>query len=1518
MSALILRNPRGKPGAGESRPFAGSEGKLPPLPGARLGWQIALTYALISATWILFSDQLVGQFSPSLAIASELSMVKGWLFVLVTAAILGLSLGKYFSQIRDSASRLRESEERLQLAVAGSETGLWDTNLLSGELYCSPIWLRQIGLPADKSALTFEEWQARLHPDDRDGVLARLAAARAKPWPTYEAEYRFRHEDGSYRWMLAKGKVLLDEKGAAARMIGTHIDITQRKQQEQEHARLTRLHALLSQVNEAILRVGSAGEMFQEVCRATVEAGGFSMAWVGQVDLATRKVDPAAQFGDTGGYLDQIRVYADERPEGLGPTGLAIREGLTCVCNDIQADSATLPWREAAARQGFRSSAAFPIRRAGIVCGALNIYGAELDCFGEREQNLLAEVAADVSFALDYLDEEARRERAEAALQESEQRFRALADAAFEGIAFSEQGRCVDLNDQAANLLGGTRADFIGQPVLDLITPESGATAAEAWKNRPAGAEEYQLRRKDGHVIPVEVRDRRIEFGGRQLRATVIRDLTERKRAEAALRDSEARYRRLHESMMEAFVQVDTSGRIIDCNQSYLRMLGYTEAELRRLTYPELTPPKWHAFEAGIVAGQVMRRGYSEVYEKEYRAKDGRVFPVELRTFQLRDGAGQPAGMWALVRDITERRRQEEALHRLNRALRTICECNQAMARAASEAELLARIPRVPVELAGYRMAWVGRAEADAAKTVRVISQAGYDEGYLHEVDITWADTERGRGPGGTAIRTGKPAVIQNVQTAAEFAPWREEAIKRGYGSVISLPLVIEGRVFGALSIYAAEANAFDQAEVDTLSELALDLAFGIQSLRSREEQRRVEAALLRRNQQLQALSLAAQRVNTVLEFPAVMRQLVSSAAEITGAAGGAAGLVSRGEIVFTEYLNHGEFQPVDYRFGPGYGAPGWVMQTRAPYFTNDPVNDDHVVPEFRSRLGFFNLMDVPILSRTGEMLGCLEVHSKAAAPFDEQDVELLKGLAAGAAVALENARMLAERRAVETALRQSEAHYRALVETIPYGVQENDLSGAITFSNEAHARMHGTRPGTMIGRKIWDMIAAESAREETEAFLAYLVRERPAPSTYFSEDRTDDGRRVMVAVDWTYKYDERGQLVGFISIITDVTERHRMEAALRENERKYRELVQNANSIILRWDRQGRVTFLNEFGQSFFGYSESDLIGRHVVGSIVPEVDSTGEALGALMDELCRHPERFAQNCNENVRANGERVWVEWTNKVVYDPEGNVLEVLSIGTDITARRRAEEALKESEFQLRALAARLQIIREEERTRIAREVHDVLGQLLTGLKMDLSWLERRLGRLTDVPLRDMVTEKITASNRLADTMIETVQRIATELRPSILDNLGLPEAIQFETRQFQHRTQIECELGELPHGLKLDAEVATGVFRIFQEVLTNVARHARATWVRIRFQHQPGALRLEVRDNGRGITKAELRGVKSLGLLGMRERAMGLGGRLRIGGRGGKGTVVVLVVPLPGETAPPPAPVATGPQEPAA
>ena len=233
-----------------------------------------------------------------------------------------------------------------------------------------------------------------------------------------------------------------------------------------------------------------------------------------------------------------------------------------------------------------------------------------------------------------------------------------------------------------------------------------------------------------------------------------------------------------------------------------------------------------------------------------------------------------------------------------------------------------------------------------------------------------------------------------------------------------------------------------------------------------------------------------------------------------------------------------------------------------------------------------------------------------------------------------------------------------------------------------------------------------------------------------------------------------------------------------------------------------------------------------------------------------------------------------------------------SLQGEIPHRLSEAEKFRRSTEQLRELSARLQSVREEERTHLARTIHDELGQALTGLKMDIAWLQKHL----DEP-QAVLLEKTQTMSDLTDTIVQTVRRIATELRPGILD-LSLVATIEWQLQEFETRFGIRSKLISSPEETTLDTDGATAVFRIFQEILTNVARHAQATRVAVSLEETDQTLTLRVQDNGRGISQSEMDSPKSIGLLGMQERARLRAGDIQISGSLGQGTTVTIQIPL--------------------
>jgi len=319
------------------------------------------------------------------------------------------------------------------------------------------------------------------------------------------------------------------------------------------------------------------------------------------------------------------------------------------------------------------------------------------------------------------------------------------------------------------------------------------------------------------------------------------------------------------------------------------------------------------------------------------------------------------------------------------------------------------------------------------------------------------------------------------------------------------------------------------------------------------------------------------------------------------------------------------------------------------------------------------------------------------------------------------------------------------------------------------------------------------------------------------------------------------------------------------------------------------RINFANHAVKVIFGWHREELIGKsiRIIYRSEEEADKIGEIFYSSLEKQRTYETEFPCRCKDGreiiCRMKASRIGEKLREK----------RIVVTFEDITAQKKAQEELERSQQDLRNLSAHLQSVREEESTRVARKIHDELGQSLTALQMDLSWLENRLPDSSK-----NIREKTQSMSELVDATIESVHKITMELRPSLLDDLGLPAAIEWQAGDFQKRSGIRCQANIHCNVDMIGKNLATSIFRIFQETLTNIARHSKATQCKVALIEKGKELCLEVTDNGVGITQWQIEDPQSFGMIGMRERAHLWGGTVHVRNIKPSGTMVRVIIPL--------------------
>jgi PAS domain S-box-containing protein len=489
--------------------------------------------------------------------------------------------------------------------------------------------------------------------------------------------------------------------------------------------------------------------------------------------------------------------------------------------------------------------------------------------------------------------------------------------------------------------------------------------------------------------------------------------------------------------------------------------------------------------------------------------------------------------------------------------------------------------------------------------------------------------------------------------------------------------------------------------------------------------------------------------------------------------------------------------------------------------------------------------------------------------------------------------RQVYERRVARQALEYVEARVSGIVDSAMDPIVAVDEDQRIVLFNAAAEKVFRWPRAAALGQPL-DLLIPERLREKHRAHIRRFA-ETGVTSRRMGDQTLLVGVRANgeeFPIDASISQLTEGGKRLFTVILRDVTERARAEAMLARSEARLRGILDSAMDAIITVDESQHIVLFNAAAEAVFGCPREQAIGAPLAWFIPARFrDAHTQHIRAFGANGASPRRMGVQRIVTGLRRSGEEFPIDASISQVTE-HGSVFYTVIL-RDVTERVRAEEALRDSREELRELGVAAHSVREQEKTRIARELHDELGQALTAFKMDVSWIKERLPASETA-----IADKLARMHVLLDTTVAATRRISADLRPLILDDLGLIAGIEWLVQDFTRRTGIEGELAIAVPELELQDPQATALFRILQESLTNVARHARASQVEVVLDRSGDSVMLSVRDNGEGFVTTRPRQPNSYGLLGLRERAHLLGGEARIDSAPGQGTTIEVRIPI--------------------
>ncbi|WP_019140473.1 EAL domain-containing protein [Noviherbaspirillum massiliense] len=800
---------------------------------------------------------------------------------------------------------------------------------------------------------------------------------------------------------------------------------------------------------------------------------------------------------------------------------------------------------------------------------------------------------------------------------------------------FRSRGRQLTWSPEITRIFGITDENFprTVEAFLTIVHPDDRprmeATSREAKEGRKPFDAEYRIVRPDGEIRHIHALAERYPDDGEQgqyILAGTVQDITVRRKTEQQMHLLKTCVAQLNDIVMitEAEPIEEPGPRIVFVNDAFQRITGYSPEEVLGRSPRFLQGPNTQRGELERVRAALEKKEPVLVEVINY-AKDGREFWSEISIFPVAQSSDHFTHFVAIQRDVTDRKKRMQDLAYTTRALQMLTRCNEAMMKMESEPELLVQICRVAVDIGGYRMAWVGYAHDDARRSIEPVAHAGAGEerNYLANVEFSWSeDDPAGCGPAGRCIRSGKPIVVVDVGTDPGFRPWLPAARRYGFNGVIVLPLREKNTTFGLLSLHMQDVRPVREDEILLLQELADNLAFGISSLRTKEEQRRFESAVVK-----VAAGVSASSGGEFFE------RLVCN---MLAALGADAGFVARfvpespGKVrTICAVIDRETVQNFDC---PVEDSPCGSLSA-----TVDCVVRDHgaeLFPECPqlAAIGAHAYVGRRLDSSGGEPLGILFV--------------LFRGPLRQTELVMSTLQIFAARAAAELERQEADARIRdqaSLLDKAKDAIFVCGIDFRITYWNKGAERLYGWTAEEALGKTKLELMYDESS--ELAHATAMVLRQEEWRGE--NRQRRKDGSPVVVETHWTLVRDEEGKPQSILAINTDITQRKEAEREIERlafydsltrlpNRRLLLDRLEHALATSGRSGHSGALLFidLDNFKtlNDTLGHDKGDLLLKQVARRLEGCVRKSntvarlgGDEFVIMLEDLSAHPQEAA-----------------------------------------------------------------------------------------------------------------------------------------------------------------------------------------------------------------------------------------------------------------------------------------------------